>query len=199
MDSTLRRIFLSDLHLQSAETRVFSAFVNLLKRESQRADEIYLLGDLVEMWVGDDDDSHLAITLQAALKLASQKTQVYFQHGNRDFLFGDDFCQNSGATWLPDPFLLDDHILLSHGDSFCTDDHAYQEMRSVAARHGRRILYTSHSLSGKSMGRRMREQSKQTNSNKSTQIMDVNRATIRQNRAKTHGADLLIHGHTPTR
>ena len=58
MDNTLRRVFLSDLHLESAETRVFSAFVNLLQRESQRANEIYLLGDLVEMWVGDDDDSH---------------------------------------------------------------------------------------------------------------------------------------------
>jgi UDP-2,3-diacylglucosamine hydrolase len=196
MDRTLRRIFLSDLHLQSAETRVFSAFVNLLQRESQRANEIYLLGDLVEMWVGDDDDSHLALTLQAVLKLASQQTQIYFQHGNRDFLFGDDFCQSSGATWLPDPFLLDDHILLSHGDGFCTDDHAYQEVRSLLRSKAWQADILQKPLTERqSMGRQMREQSKQTNSNKSTQIMDVNGATVGQT-MQIHGADLLIHGHT---
>ena len=104
----MRRIFLSDLHLQHADTTVFSAFVNLLQHESQYANEIYVLGDLVEMWVGDDDDSPLASALRTTLKNASAQAAIYFQHGNRDFLFSENFCQSSGATWLPDPFLLDD-------------------------------------------------------------------------------------------
>lgn len=192
----MRRIFLSDLHLQHADTSVFSAFVNLLQHESQHADEIYLLGDLVEMWVGDDDDSPLASALRTTLKNASAQAAIYFQHGNRDFLFSENFCQSSGATWLPDPFLLDDHILLSHGDGFCTDDHAYQEVRSLLrSEQWQADVLQKPLFERQEMGRQMREQSKQANSNKSAQIMDVNDAAIGQS-MQTHGADLLIHGHT---
>ena len=192
----MKRVFLSDLHLQHVNTPSFSAFIRLLQIESREVDEIYLLGDLVEMWVGDDDDSDSAALLTKSLKEAGEHAAIFLQHGNRDFLFGDEFFEASGTTNLPDPFLLDDRILLTHGDAFCTDDQAYQEIRLLLrSDQWQQEVLRKPLAERQDMGRQMREQSQQTNANKPTQIMDVNGIAVAQT-MQQYGADLLIHGHT---
>ena len=192
----MKRIFISDLHLDEPESAVFKAFLNMLNHESLLNDEIYILGDLVEMWVGDDDSSDCALALIDALKRASAKAHIFIQHGNRDFLFGDNFCQKTGVQLLADPHLLDNRILLSHGDAFCTDDQPYQETRKMlrSAEWQQQILHKSLS-ERQDMGVAMRLQSIQGNANKSAQIMDVNSDALITT-MQAMDAEILIHGHT---
>ena len=120
------RLFLSDLHLESPDTSVFRTFADLMLRTSVTAESIHILGDLTEVWVGDDDDGELAVALTSVLEKAASRCRVTLIHGNRDFLFGDAFAERTGIELLPDPYLMDDGTLLAHGDAFCIEDEAYQ-------------------------------------------------------------------------
>lgn len=192
----MKRLFISDLHLADPSSGIFGAFVDLMQVEAPEVDEIYILGDLVEMWVGDDDDSECAQALRHVLSQASQEAQVFLVHGNRDFLFGEAFASASGATILPDPYLLDGHILLSHGDRYCTDDEAYQQARAMLRSESFQQDLLQRSLAERqALGKQMRAQSIETNANKSDEIMDVNADAIAL-AMQSHGADTLIHGHT---
>ncbi|NCF44182.1 MAG: UDP-2,3-diacylglucosamine diphosphatase [Proteobacteria bacterium] len=191
----MKRVFVSDLHLDQADSEIFQAFAGLLRAESAQVDEIYILGDLVEMWIGDDDTSATALALLSALQQASKSADIFLQHGNRDFLFGQAFCQQTGATLLPDPFVLGD-ILLSHGDLFCTDDVAYQEVRQLLRSADWQSDLMQRSLPERQqLGRQMRAQSMAANANKSDQIMDVNLSAVAATMAE-QGTSTLIHGHT---
>ncbi|MEL0048794.1 MAG: UDP-2,3-diacylglucosamine diphosphatase [Gammaproteobacteria bacterium] len=192
----MKRLFISDLHLQDPDSEIFRAFVDLMRAEAPLVNEIYILGDLVEMWVGDDDDSPCAQALGQTLNRASQHAQIFIVHGNRDFLFGDAFASASGATILPDPYLLDGHILLSHGDQYCIDDEAYQQARVMLRSESfQRDLLQRSLAERQALGKQMRAQSVEANANKSDQIMDVNLGAISQ-AMHDHDADILIHGHT---
>ena len=192
----MKRLFVSDLPLEDPSSGIFVAFLDLLRVEAPLVDEIYILGDLVEMWVGDDDDSPCAKALRQALSEASQDTQLFLVHGNRDFLFGEAFANASGATILPDPYLLDGHILLSHGDQYCIDDEAYQQARVMLRSEPFQQDLLQRSLAERqAIGKQMRAQSVEANANKSDQIMDVNLGAITQ-AMQHHEADVLIHGHT---
>jgi UDP-2,3-diacylglucosamine hydrolase len=125
------RIFLSDLHLEDPESAVFGCFRQLLQRESERVEAIFILGDLTEVWVGDDDDGPLAVALRAVLADAASRTRVAVMHGNRDFLFGPRLAAETGIELIEDPLLLPDATLLAHGDAFCLDDEAYQQIRAL--------------------------------------------------------------------
>ena len=125
------QLFLSDLHLERQDSRGFATLRSLLQREAGRCSDIYFLGDLVEVWVGDDDDSPLAVALVDLLQDTSQHCNVHIMHGNRDFLFGPRFCERSGARLIDDPTALDASTLLAHGDAFCTDDQVYQQLRNT--------------------------------------------------------------------
>lgn len=196
MTQQIKRLFISDLHLDDPESDIFKAFVALMDTQADQVDEIYILGDLVEMWVGDDDDSACAKTLSSTLAQAATKTRLFLLHGNRDFLFGDDFCQATGITLLPDPYLLDGHILLSHGDQYCIDDEAYQQARALLRSDAFQQDMLQRSLAERqAIGQQMRAQSMAANANKSSQIMDVNAGAIQEAMAQ-HRADMLIHGHT---
>ena len=192
----MKRIFFSDLHLEDPDSPVFRAFADMVRHEAKSVDEIYILGDLVEMWIGDDDTSEPAQQIVDILRQASTCAAVFVVHGNRDFLFGKRFCARTGATLLEDPFVLDGDILLSHGDLFCTDDHAYQDVRTVLRSEAWQQELMEKSLAERQqLGKQMRAQSMQANANKSTQIMDVNAAAITE-AMRTCGATTLIHGHT---
>ena len=192
----MTRIFFSDLHLEDPDSPVFRAFADMVRHEAKSVDEIYILGDLVEMWIGDDDTSEPAQQIVDILRQASTCAAVFVVHGNRDFLFGKRFCARTGATLLEDPFVLDGDILLSHGDLFCTDDHAYQEVRMLLRSEAWQQELMEKSLAERQqLGKHMRAQSMQANANKSTQIMDVNAAAIAE-AMRTSGATTLIHGHT---
>ena len=171
-------------------------FEECLHAERKQVNEIYILGDLLEMWIGDDDDSELAQFLYTTLRAANAHVPIKIMHGNRDFLLGDVFVERTGCELLADPYLVDDHILLSHGDQYCTDDAAYQALRSTMRAPEWQADILSKSLEErKAFGEMLREQSKAANANKATNIMDVNPSAVRQ-AMTAHSADILIHGHT---
>jgi UDP-2,3-diacylglucosamine hydrolase len=126
-------LFISDLHLDPSRPAVTRAFLQLLEQQARSADALYILGDLFEAWIGDDDDAELNLTVIAALKaLSDSGVKLYVMHGNRDFLLGEDFCQRTGCQLLSDPSVVNlygQDVLLMHGDSLCTDDAEYMAFR----------------------------------------------------------------------
>ena len=188
------RVFISDLHLEDVDSPTFLRFKELMEFESSQVDEIYILGDLVEMWVGDDDDADIATALADVISRAN--CPVFLMHGNRDFLFGERFSKATGAVVLPDPYLTSDGLLLSHGDSLCTDDQKYQQMRTLFRSEAWQQDLLSKSLAErKALGQMLRSQSKEANANKATNIMDVNENALEALFAE-HDALTFIHGHT---
>lgn len=192
----MNRLFLSDLHLDDPLSPHFQAFARLLDTHRTKVEEIYLLGDLCEVWIGDDDDSPLASELVAVLSHAAVAARVFIMPGNRDFLFGADFARNTGAQLIPDPYRLDERVLLSHGDAFCVDDQAYQSLRAVLRSPAWQEEILARSLEDRrALAVAMREQSAATNANKAENIMDVSAAEVSSLMA-AHQASVLIHGHT---
>jgi len=190
----VRRLFASDLHLADPDGRCMRAFEDLLARS--RADEVYLLGDLCEVWVGDDDDGPLARRFVATLRRAADQADVFVMPGNRDFLFGEAFAAQTGARLIPDPHPLGNGVLLAHGDAFCIDDEAYQQARRMLRSPAWQADVLARSLAERrALAEQMREQSRRTNANKAENIMDVAPAEVARVMAE-HGAGTLIHGHT---
>jgi len=190
------RLYLSDLHLESADCPVFRTFAELLTRESSGAESIHILGDLTEVWVGDDDDGELALALKAVLTEAASRCRVTVTHGNRDFLIGSAFAGETGVELLADPFLADDGTLLSHGDGFCIDDEAYQQVRTLFRSQAWQEEILSQTLEARrELARTLRAESQATNANKAENIMDV--ADREVDRVATElGGRRMIHGHT---
>ena len=192
----MHRVYISDLHLEDPETPTFQRFAECLAHEAKIVDEIYILGDLVEMWIGDDDDGACAMALTSTLKQTSARCPVYVMHGNRDFLFGEQFANASGARLIDDPFVTADGVLLTHGDALCTDDHEYQQARTLLRSEAWQAETLAKTLpERKAFGRGLREQSKLTNANKSANIMDVNADATAALLASQHAA-ICVHGHT---
>tara|TARA_E500000178_G_scaffold353590_1_gene419925 strand:- start:4902 stop:5630 length:729 start_codon:yes stop_codon:yes gene_type:complete len=192
----MNRIFISDLHLQDVTEQSFQCLAALLQVEGQHVDEVYILGDLVEMWVGDDDQTPAALSLVELLAQATQHCDLFLMHGNRDFLIGDDFAEATGVKLIADPTVLDGHMLLAHGDALCTDDQAYQQARSVLRSEAWQRDILQKSLEDRlALGRQMRAESMSNNANKASSIMDVNPEATAQ-LMQAYDADLLIHGHT---
>ncbi len=194
----MKRIFLSDLHLEDVESNVFQRFSECLALECRQVDEIYVLGDLMEMWVGDDDDDDIATALRAVLASTTAICPVFILHGNRDFLLGETFSHDTGANLLPDPHCTADGVLLSHGDALCTDDSDYQSMRTLLRSSAWQTDILDKTLQErKAFGAALRAQSRQSNANKATNIMDVNTdATYTLLDAAQPARKVLIHGHT---
>lgn len=190
-----RRLYLSDLHLEDTDDR-YAAFDGLLQRTAAEVDEIYLLGDICEIWIGDDDDTPLVDALAASCVQAARHAALFFMPGNRDFLLGERFAERAHLTRLPDPFRLDDATLLSHGDGLCTDDHAYQQLRAVMrAPEWQAEMLTKPLAERRAFGQALRERSRTENANKAANIMDVNPQATHSLMAEQQ-ATLLIHGHT---
>ena len=126
-------LLVSDLHLDASRPAITRLFLDFLAGEARQADALYVLGDLFEAWVGDDDPGEPGASVCAALKaLADSGVPVFLMRGNRDFLFGPGIAARCGATLLPDPCVVDLHgrpTLLMHGDLLCTDDVGYQPFR----------------------------------------------------------------------
>lgn len=192
-----RTLFISDLHLAAGRPAASEALFAFLEREAARCDALYVLGDLFEYWIGDDDlgDPFNASIAQALARTAARGVRVFFMHGNRDFLVGDRFCREAGAVLLTDPTVIDDTLLM-HGDTLCTDDLDYQAWRRTA-----RSAAWQREFLGKSIALRreavvgLRVKSKEVIQAKPAEIMDVNDGAVREAFGR-HGVDRLIHGHT---
>jgi UDP-2,3-diacylglucosamine hydrolase len=192
----VNRLFLSDLHLDDPDGRHFRRFAQLLETSGSRVQEIYLLGDLCEIWVGDDDDGPLATALVDVLRRASARTRIRVMAGNRDFLFASDFERRTGAELIPDPCPIGNGMLLSHGDAFCIDDQDYQRVRRMLRSSAWQQEVLSRSLAERrALAAAMRAESAATNANKAENIMDVSPTEIARVMA-AHHAQVLIHGHT---
>jgi UDP-2,3-diacylglucosamine hydrolase len=190
----LRRLYLADLHLEDPEGAHFSTLAALLERA--QVDECWFLGDLCEVWVGDDDDGPLAIALQDLLRRASRRFCVKIMVGNRDFLISQPFAAATGIELVADPYIRPDGVLLAHGDAFCVDDAPYQQMRALLRSAAWRDDVLSQSLENRrALATLMRAQSRAANADKTQMIMDVN-ATALADVMRQFDADVLVHGHT---
>jgi UDP-2,3-diacylglucosamine hydrolase len=127
-------LFLSDLHLDAGDAGAVNRFVGFMDAQARAARDVYILGDLFEAWIGDDDDDVRLKPIVAALKrLTSAGTACALMHGNRDFLIGQRFCAATGCRLLPDYELIHldgERVLLTHGDLLCTDDTRYLTLRA---------------------------------------------------------------------
>lgn len=193
-------LFIADLHLCEEEPAITAGFLAFLRREAPQADALYILGDLFEAWIGDDDPDPLHAEIASALKaLQQQGVPCYFIHGNRDFLIGKRFAAASGMTLLPEeqvPELYGKRILIMHGDTLCTDDQGYQRFRRKVRQPWLQKVFLALPLFVRQrIATKMRAGSKQANSSKDLRIMDVNAEAVTQAMAR-HQVRYLIHGHT---
>ncbi len=200
MNAVPHSLLASDLHLDSEAPWAIDAFIRFLAGPARGAQALYLLGDLFEVWVGDDDDDADHARANAALRtLSDSGVPVYVIHGNRDFLLGADYEARTGVKLLPDPVLTDLHgvpTLLSHGDLFCTEDPAYQALRDIV----RRPRWQQRFLALPLATRRELASAARAGSRAHTQrtiptIMDVNPDAVLR-ALRVTGARRLIHGHT---
>jgi UDP-2,3-diacylglucosamine hydrolase len=196
-----RALFVSDLHLTSERPAANEAFFGFLEREAPGATGLYILGDLFEFWIGDDDlaDPLNAIVAGFLANTAAGGTPVYLMHGNRDFLMADAFCKAAGAQLLPDATEVDlfgTRTLLMHGDTLCADDQAYQQWRRLCRSEEWRKPFLAEPLEGRrNQMQALRRQSELDKKSKPATIMDVNDEAVRQ-AFRSHNATRLIHGHT---
>lgn len=193
-------LFASDLHLDSEEPWAIDAFISFLRGTARGAESLYLLGDIFEVWVGDDDTSPDNVRICEALReLTASGVETFALHGNRDFLLGEEFGRRTGVKLLPDPVLVDLHgvrTLLSHGDVFCTEDTSYQQLRSIVRQPRWQRGFLSLPIeTRRTLANAARAGSKAHTQRTIPTIMDVNpEAVVLAMRAT--GARRLIHGHT---
>ena len=194
-------LLLSDLHLASERPAAAAAFHAFIRGPARNAAGVYILGDLFDSWVGDDQRREpFAREIVASLRaLTDAGVPVYIARGNRDFLLGADFAHATGAILLDEQTIVDMHgtrTLLSHGDEFCTDDLAYQRYRAWSRdpAHQRRLLRLPYRVR-RWVAAWMRRKSRSETARKPEAILDVNPAAIE---GAFRGSDVvrLIHGHT---
>jgi UDP-2,3-diacylglucosamine hydrolase len=196
-------LFISDLHLDGSRPDISQQFLDFLDGEARRAERLFILGDLFEAWLGDDDpDPDKRRVIAAMRSLADAGVQCFVMRGNRDFLLGKRFCRDTGSQLIDDGTVVDVYgrrVLLMHGDTLCTDDHSYQRLRRIVRNPIVQWVLRSMSLAQRQqLAARMRAGSKahiEAADKASPYIMDVNgdavAAAFRQFRV-----DCLVHGHT---
>jgi len=194
------RLFVSDLHLDASAPAAVGQFVDFLRTCAARAEALYILGDLFEVWVGDDEtDTHKNEVARALRDFTSSGVACFILHGNRDFLLGRAFCDNTGCQLLPDPVIAEldgERVLLTHGDALCTDDHSYQELRSIVRTAPWQRRFLALPLADRELlANQARAGSRQHTSRTIPTIMDVNPAAV-ETAYRVAGVRRIIHGHT---
>jgi UDP-2,3-diacylglucosamine hydrolase len=193
-------LFISDLHLQPSQPELLRACLDWLETTARGADALYLLGDIFEAWIGDDDDAPWLETFSTALRsIRETGTAIYFMHGNRDFLVGKQFAERCGVQLLPEAIVIDLYghpTLLMHGDTLCAEDREYLAFRAQVRNPQWQQMVLSKSLpERRTLAASLREQSKMAGSNKAEDIMDVTPAEVVRV-MEAGGVNRLIHGHT---
>ena len=193
-------LFISDLHLDPARPDITAQFLEFLAGEAATAEALYILGDLFEVWIGDDDPEPDKRRVVTGLKrLTERGVPCFVMHGNRDFLLGRRFAADTGCQVLDDPtivHLYESRVLTTHGDALCTDDVAYQRLRSTVRDPGWQTMFLALSVEQRlALATEARAGSREHVSRMSAEIMDVNDAAVT---GAMHAArvQLLLHGHT---
>jgi UDP-2,3-diacylglucosamine hydrolase len=194
------QLFVSDVHLGAESGPALEQFLTFLACQAAGAAALYILGDLFESWVGDDDRSVAGERVCAGLKaLTSGGVPCFVMHGNRDFLLGPGFAARSGCRLLPDPVVAEldgEPVLLTHGDALCTDDHAYQELRSMVRRPEWQRRFLALPLPAReALADEVRAGSRAHTARTVPTIMDVNAAAVMA-AFRAGGVRRMIHGHT---
>ena len=192
--------FISDLHLSEKHPELTQAFFTFLNESKEACTHLFILGDLFETWIGDDDVTPIYQEIKnALLSFTTNGPKTFFMHGNRDFLVGESFATETGITILPDPYTLeinDQKVVLSHGDFLCTDDEEYINFRNEVREQDWQSNFLSKSLNErKQIASNLRTDSKEATSKKADSITDVNEQSV-LNFVNQHEPDLFIHGHT---
>lgn len=193
-------LFVSDLHLSAGRPQGVRRFLAFLDERASQAERLYILGDLFDAYLGDDDDASPCLEIKTALRrLSDGGTEIFFQHGNRDFLLGERFCRAAGVRLLGDWALVDlygEAVLTVHGDLLCTDDVAYQAARvRVRAEAWKRSALSKPLWARRLYARWYRFKSGVDKSGKTLEIMDANLDAVAR-AMRDFGAKTLVHGHT---
>ncbi|MRR51069.1 MAG: UDP-2,3-diacylglucosamine diphosphatase [Rhodocyclaceae bacterium] len=194
-------LFASDLHLSPERPAAARAFLDFLAGPAREADEVFLLGDVFDVWAGDDDlsDPFIAALCAGMKALAASGVPLHFQRGNRDFLVGDAFAATCGCNLLGDEevrIIAGVPTLILHGDTLCSDDTRYQAFRNQV-----RSPVWQAAFLGQPLGERkaqiaaLREKNREEKEMKVASIMDVAAATV-EDAFRRHGVSRMIHGHT---
>jgi UDP-2,3-diacylglucosamine hydrolase len=197
----MNTLLIADLHLDDSRPAITEVFERYLASEEVRcADALYILGDLVEAWIGDDDDATLPQRIASATRgVRDAGVPVYFMAGNRDFLLGDDYAARAGMERLADGTVHVLHgrpTLLMHGDLLCTDDLAYQEVRrQVRTPQWQAQVLGMPLAARRAFAAQARQDSRAHTGSSQESIMDVNQAAVLQ-AMRAAGVSRLIHGHT---
>lgn len=193
-------LFISDLHLEAKRPEIGEQFLAFLAGEAREAEALYILGDLFEAWLGDDDPNpHYAGMKTAIREVADSGVPVFFMHGNRDFMIGEQFAAETGVTILNDPEIVDlygDKVLLSHGDALCTDDVHYQQIRAMTRDPEWQDMMRAKPIQERiEFAIQARKDSLAHGESLDDEITDVNQGAVEQT-IREHGVDILLHGHT---
>lgn len=198
-------LFVADLHLEDARPATTDVFLHFLREEAHGADALYILGDLFEAWVGDDDPSDTGARIAEALHaLASSGTTIDFIHGNRDFMLGADYARRCGMRLMPDPSIIlleGEPVLVGHGDLYCTEDVGYQQFRAMTRDPSWRTRFLAQPLAARlAFAQQAREASKARygelqQAGTAETITDVTPASVDATFAR-FGIRRIIHGHT---
>jgi UDP-2,3-diacylglucosamine hydrolase len=192
--------FIADLHLCESRPDISGCFLTFLQTDAPQAERLYILGDLFETWVGDDDDDPYLLNIADALsKLSYSGTEIYFIHGNRDFLLGERYAKKSHMALLPEIDTINlygQKVVIMHGDTLCTRDTDYQAFRKKSRSWWWQTLVTHLPLFvRKKMAKNYRQKSAAATAIKSQEIMDVTENEVIKC-LEHHHSQLLIHGHT---
>ena len=193
-------LFVSDVHLSAERPVAIAAFLAFIDGPARRADAVYLLGDIFDQWLGDDDQTtHHTDILAAIARLTNAGVPVSLFHGNHDFLVGHDFSDRSGCKVLGDSSVIElggAPVLITHGDGLCTDDAEYQAFRRLSRDPENQARFLSLPMSAREQqAEELREQSRAAKQLKPADIMDVNQDAVATAMRERH-VHLLIHGHT---
>ena len=192
--------FISDLHLDESRPRLIAAFEEFLAGEARGAQALYILGDLFESYIGDDDDAPLNVHVARATRtLRDTGVPVLFMHGNRDFLLGSDYAARAGMTLLADPTMIElagERVLLMHGDTLCTDDAVYLKFHALVRDPTWQRAFLSKPIAERrAFAAQARGESRKHTANAKPEIMDVNQSAV-EAAMRARGVLRLIHGHT---
>jgi UDP-2,3-diacylglucosamine hydrolase len=196
----MAQLFVSDVHLDAAHPEATEQFLEFLSGRAAQAEALYILGDLFEAWIGDDDREPSRMRVCTGLSaLTASGVACFVMHGNRDFLLGEGFCRLTGSRLLPDPVLIDldgESVLVTHGDALCVDDHAYQELRSIVRRPSWQQRFLRLPLATRALlAENARAGSRAHTARTVPYVMDVNSAAVAAAYRAT-GVRRIIHGHT---
>jgi UDP-2,3-diacylglucosamine hydrolase len=192
-------LFISDSHLDALRPDITQHFVEFIKTRAAKARVLYILGDLFEVWLGDDDPAENLSPIFDALHNLSKHTKIFFMAGNRDFLVGDQLAKKLNFEILKEPTFItlnQQKTALLHGDSLCTDDVDYQKFKALVRSKNWQQDFLAKPLSERQhIALQLRKDSQKATQNKQIGITDVNSKSV-LHYFKSHNVSQIIHGHT---